>query len=121
MACMRSEARLCQHTAAVQQGGRVTLVACGGRHAWYGVWRLFWLAPLRSTDLPTHTHIHITHTHTHRYHIKSHARPGVAPTPVSLEKLCPCLARAEPPPLGEAPLGPHAPPGWKSRVQVWEV
>ena len=47
--------------------------------------------------------------------------PGVAPTPVSLEKLCPCLARAEPPPLGEAPLGPHAPPGWKARVQVWEV
>ena len=46
---------------------------------------------------------------------------GVAPTPVSLEQLCPCLALSEPPPRGEAPLGPLAPPDWKQRVQVWEV
>ena len=62
MACMRSEARLCQHTTAVQQGGRVTLVACGGRHAWYGVWRLFW-SPLSDPRISPPTHISISHIH----------------------------------------------------------
>ena len=48
---------------------------------------------------------------------------GVAPTPIALEKLCPCLARAEPPAHAgeEVPLGPLAPPGWSPRVHVWEV
>ena len=42
----------------------------------YGIWRLFWF-PLQ-------------------IHGSSH--PGVAPTPVALEKLCPCMARANPNP-----------------------
>eukprot|EP00964_Phaeocystis_antarctica_P055819 scaffold32868_cov57-Phaeocystis_antarctica.AAC.2 len=45
--------------------------------------------------------------------------PSPSPDPNPNPNLDLNQARAEPPPLGEtAPLGPHAPPGWRSRVQA---